>query len=62
MTCGGGTQDRGRGCTDPEPAHGGAECVGLDTDQQACNTNPCPSKYFYFKNIFSNLLLIKSFK
>ena len=41
-TCGGGTKTRTRTCTDPAPNHGGADCVGEDTESQNCNTHFCP--------------------
>ena len=42
--CGTGIQGRTRACDTPEPAHGGADCDGLDTETQACNVDPCPGK------------------
>ena len=42
VTCGGGTQDRER--TKNAAQHGGDDCVGDDTENQACNANPCPGK------------------
>jgi len=40
-TCGGGTQERTRTCTNPTPAYGGAACSGSTTESQACNTQSC---------------------
>ena len=39
--CAGGNQTRTRTCTNPQPAHGGADCEGDANEDQACNTNPC---------------------
>ncbi|XP_052679403.1 coadhesin-like isoform X3 [Crassostrea angulata] len=41
VTCGGGTQDRLRTCTNPAPQYGGALCVGATTNTQDCNTQVC---------------------
>ena len=40
--CGGGTLTRTKTCTDPAPAHGGADCVGEATESQNCNEHECP--------------------
>ena len=40
--CDGGTQTRSRTCTNPAPAHGGADCVGDSTETRECNTQACP--------------------
>ena len=41
-TCGGGTIQQKRYCNAPAPQHGGAACVGSDTQITDCNTQPCP--------------------
>ena len=43
LTCGTGSQNRTRTCTNPTPEHGGADCTGNPSETQNCNTNPCPS-------------------
>ena len=47
VTCGGGIQGRSRLCTNPSPQHGGANCTGVDAENQDCNTLNCPSKFYY---------------
>ena len=43
--CGGGTQTRTRTCTNPAPAHGGADCVGDSSETRECSsTTGCPGK------------------
>jgi len=39
-TCGGGTQDRNRNCS--QPLHGGDDCAGDSIETQDCNTFYCP--------------------
>lgn len=40
-SCGGGTQNGTRSCTNPPPSNGGTNCVGSTTTSQACNTQAC---------------------
>ncbi|XP_063684045.1 uncharacterized protein LOC134818431 isoform X2 [Bolinopsis microptera] len=41
--CEGGTQTRTRTCTQPAPAHGGADCVGEASESKTCNEDEtCP--------------------
>ena len=44
-SCGGGTQERSRTCTNPAPSENGIPCQGEDTETQRCNTEECASKY-----------------
>ena len=44
-SCGNGTRNRTRKCDNPEPQHGGADCVGDDEENESCNSHPCPSEY-----------------
>lgn len=44
VTCGGGTKDRSRTCTNPAPQYLGNDCVGSGADRTDCNTHHCPSK------------------
>ena len=43
-SCGNGTQQRTRNCSNPAPKHNGSDCSGLgaDTETQQCNTHHCP--------------------
>uniref|UniRef100_A0A7M5TX24 Hemicentin-1 n=1 Tax=Clytia hemisphaerica TaxID=252671 RepID=A0A7M5TX24_9CNID len=41
-TCGDGTQERTRSCTNPSPAHGGKECVGNTKESRQCKVKECP--------------------
>ncbi|XP_045160489.2 SCO-spondin-like [Mercenaria mercenaria] len=42
VTCGTGTRNRSRECTNPSPQHGGSDCVEPATESENCSTNPCP--------------------
>ncbi|VDI81772.1 Hypothetical predicted protein, partial [Mytilus galloprovincialis] len=52
VTCASGTHDRSRTCTDPAPAHNGANCVGSGTATQTCTLTPCPSNISLLNNRF----------
>ncbi|KAM6456551.1 hemicentin-1 isoform 2-T2 [Liasis olivaceus] len=43
MSCGGGTQQRTRDCSDPPPENGGHRCEGNDLQVDFCNTDLCPT-------------------
>jgi len=42
VTCGGGTTQRRRSCTNPAPDHGGDDCDGVGMERKRCNTHNCP--------------------
>ncbi|XP_026558988.1 hemicentin-1 [Pseudonaja textilis] len=42
MSCGGGTQQRTRDCSNPPPENGGLRCEGNDLQVDFCNTDLCP--------------------
>ena len=42
LSCGNGTRDRFRYCTNPMPMHGGEYCLGENNEREHCNEDPCP--------------------
>ncbi|XP_043555476.1 hemicentin-1 [Chiloscyllium plagiosum] len=42
VSCGGGTRQRARTCSDPVPQYGGHYCEGSDVQIDFCNSDPCP--------------------
>uniref|UniRef100_A0A4W3JWV4 Hemicentin 1 n=1 Tax=Callorhinchus milii TaxID=7868 RepID=A0A4W3JWV4_CALMI len=42
MSCGGGTRQRTRACSDPPPQNGGRQCEGNDVQIDFCNSDRCP--------------------
>ncbi|XP_071607418.1 hemicentin-1 isoform X3 [Heliangelus exortis] len=42
LSCGGGSRQRMRRCSDPVPQFGGHRCEGNDIQIDFCNNNPCP--------------------
>ncbi|XP_013377196.1 PREDICTED: hemicentin-1 isoform X3 [Chinchilla lanigera] len=42
VSCGGGTRQRTRDCSDPVPQYGGSTCEGSDIQIDFCNSDPCP--------------------
>ena len=57
VTCGGGSQNRSRTCTNPVPQYGGADCVGAEGENQDCNTHNCPSMLIYNQTLVLGLVL-----
>ena len=45
-TCGAGSQERSRSCTNPRPRYGGNSCRGAALDKQTCNKQLCPGKKY----------------
>ncbi len=43
-SCGPGFLNESRSCTNPAPANGGADCVGDEEREVACEIAPCPGK------------------
>ena len=43
-SCGTGSQERFRGCTNPRPKYGGRLCTGQTRDKRNCNKKQCPGK------------------
>ena len=48
-TCGAGTQERARTCTEPRPAFGGKDCVGISSETKSCQARACPGKIMVLK-------------
>ncbi|XP_068547343.1 hemicentin-1 isoform X4 [Anas acuta] len=42
VSCGGGSRQRTRHCSDPAPQFGGHKCEGSDIQIDFCNSDPCP--------------------
>ncbi|XP_027318206.1 hemicentin-1 isoform X4 [Anas platyrhynchos] len=42
VSCGGGSRQRSRHCSDPAPQFGGHKCEGSDIQIDFCNSDPCP--------------------
>ncbi|NXE93182.1 HMCN1 protein, partial [Menura novaehollandiae] len=42
VSCGGGSRQRTRHCSDPAPQFGGHKCEGSDMQMDFCNSDPCP--------------------
>ena len=52
MSCGEGNQKRSRKCENPNPAHGGDECIGDSVETKDCKLRECPgtANSFYSKD------------
>jgi hypothetical protein len=44
-TCGSGSRSRRLECNNPEPAFGGSDCQGNDTEIESCSIKLCPGKF-----------------
>ena len=47
LSCGSGTKETARTCTNPEPEHGGDNCTGEFSQTVDCNTQSCPGRSVY---------------
>ena len=45
VSCGNGTVQRRRACSDPLPDNGGLYCNGSDTEIEQCSLDPCRGKF-----------------
>ena len=57
-SCGAGTKQRSRTCTDPPPSNGGSTCAGDSMETTNCDLGNCPSKntfQFILVTCFVNL-------
>ena len=55
-TCGGGTRQGSRTCTNPAPDHGGNFCPGLASQGFPCNTGTCGKTSPEVANAYSDIL------
>ena len=55
--CGGGTQTRSRTCTNPAPANGGSDCVGVSSETRICNEQACDGPGMEFLTTFDQSYL-----
>ena len=55
-SCGKGSQERTRTCTNPSPQHGGDDCVGDLKESRKCQIKPCPGKIGFLLIFFTTHL------
>ena len=48
VTCGDGTQQRTRSCTNPPPLNGGISCIGPAREAKTCTKKMCTTPGTYF--------------
>ena len=46
-SCGTGTQNRTRTCTNPPPINNGSDCEGFRVEERLCNGSSCPGRTSY---------------
>ena len=46
-SCGTGTQNRTRTCTNPPPINNGSDCEGVRVEERLCNGSSCPGRTSY---------------
>ena len=57
QTCGTGSQERSRSCTNPEPKYGGRLCTGVKNNKRICRRQRCPGKKINVASLIGNTVL-----
>lgn len=55
QSCGMGSQERKRTCTNPLPQHNGQNCVGDTVEERQCKIKECPSMCFCLYSLYAIL-------
>ena len=50
-SCGDGTKEKTRTCTNPSPAHGGADCDGDPKEVGSCKLTECPGNCYPYSGV-----------
>ena len=60
-TCGTGSRNRYRRCSNPPPRNGGRSCIGTSRQSTSCTIKPCPGKNELLKTIYAPNLSLKCY-